>query len=103
MTTHWKAVEQCFTAVVFSFTQFVNLENLSVLDLALSPVMGLINMDVTGPAERIRNLLYSTPHTKYGFSQSTLGSWIVKHCRQKIYMGTHMNLNIEFWNLKFQN
>ena len=35
MTIYWKAVEQ-------SFTQYVNLENLSVLDLELSGVKGFI-------------------------------------------------------------
>ena len=43
MTIHWKAVEQYFTVVlsVFKFTQFVILENLSVMDLALSGVTGI--------------------------------------------------------------
>ena len=41
MTIHWKAVEQYFTVLLFDFTQFVILENLSVLDLALSGVEGL--------------------------------------------------------------
>ena len=41
MTIHWKAVEQYFTAVLFFFPKFVILENLSVLDLALSGVKGL--------------------------------------------------------------
>ena len=36
MTIHWKAVEQYFTVVLF-----VILENLSILDLALSGVKGL--------------------------------------------------------------
>ena len=41
MTIHWKAVKQYFTVVLlyFNFTQFVNL---SVLDLVLSGVKGLI-------------------------------------------------------------
>ena len=33
MTIHWKAVEQCFTVVLFVF-QFVIFENLSVLGLS---------------------------------------------------------------------
>ena len=41
MTIYWKAVEQCFT-LFFNFSQFVILENLSVLDLALSEVKGLM-------------------------------------------------------------
>ena len=41
MTIHWKAVEQHFTVVLFfNFTQFVILENLSILDLALLGVKG---------------------------------------------------------------
>ena len=46
MTIHWKAVEQYFTVVLFvlsSFIQFVNLKNLSVLDLELSRAKGLRN------------------------------------------------------------
>ena len=42
MTIHWKAIEQYFTVCFFDFTQFVILENLSILDLALSGVKGLI-------------------------------------------------------------
>ena len=38
MTIHWKAVEQYFTVALFNFNQFVILENLLVLDLALSGV-----------------------------------------------------------------
>ena len=38
---HWKAVEQYFIVVFLNFTQFVSLENLSILDLALSGVNGL--------------------------------------------------------------
>ena len=43
MTTHWKAVEQNFTVVLFFFLFYpvVILENLSLLDLALSRVKGL--------------------------------------------------------------
>ena len=41
VTIHWKAVEQYFTVVLFNFTQFVILENLSTLDLAMSVVKGL--------------------------------------------------------------
>ena len=41
MTIHWKALEQYFTVLLFVFTQFVILENLSVLDLALSGMKGL--------------------------------------------------------------
>ena len=42
MTIHWKAVEQYITVVLFfNLTQFVTLENLSVLDLALSGVKGI--------------------------------------------------------------
>ena len=42
MTIHWKAIEQYFTVVLFfNFTQFVILQNLSILDLALSRVKGL--------------------------------------------------------------
>ena len=43
MTIHWTAVEQYFTVVlfVFNFTQFVMLENLSIMDLPLSEVKGL--------------------------------------------------------------
>ena len=43
MTIDWKAVAQYFTVVliVFNFIQFVILENLSTLDLALSGVNGL--------------------------------------------------------------
>ena len=44
MTIHWKTVEQYFTVVLFGF-QFnhcVILENLSILDLALSGVKGSI-------------------------------------------------------------
>ena len=37
MTIHWKAVEQ-----FFNFNQFVIFENLSILDLALSGVKGLL-------------------------------------------------------------
>ena len=43
MTIHWKDVEQYFTVVlfIFQFSQFVILENLSILDLTLSGVKGL--------------------------------------------------------------
>ena len=43
MIIRWKAVEQYCTVVlfVFNFTPFVILENVSVLDLALSGVKGL--------------------------------------------------------------
>ena len=44
MTIHWKAVEQYFTVVLFVFTQFVILDNLSIYDLALSGVKGLIDL-----------------------------------------------------------
>ena len=37
MTIHWKPVEQNFT-LLLNLTQFVILENLSVMDLALSGV-----------------------------------------------------------------
>ena len=43
-TIHWTAGEQYFTLVLFvtfNFTQFLILENLSVLDLALSGVKRL--------------------------------------------------------------
>ena len=46
MTFHWKAVEQCFTVVMFvfqNFTQFVLVENVSILDLTLSGVKELTN------------------------------------------------------------
>ena len=39
MTIYWKAVEQCF--LFFNFTQFVILENLSILGLALLGVKKL--------------------------------------------------------------
>ena len=49
MTIHWKAVEHYFAVVLFvclffffNFTQFVILENLSILDLALSGVKWLL-------------------------------------------------------------
>ena len=48
MTIRWKTVEQYFTVVpfvlfffIFNFTQFVILENLSILDLAFSGGKGL--------------------------------------------------------------
>ena len=43
VTIRWKAVQQYFTVVlfVFNFTKFVILENLSILDLALSRVKEL--------------------------------------------------------------
>ena len=45
MTIHWKAVEQYFTVTVtlllFNLTKFLILENLSILDLALSGVKEL--------------------------------------------------------------
>ena len=42
VTIRWTAVKQCFTVVLFFvFTQFVILENVSILDLALSGVKGL--------------------------------------------------------------
>ena len=44
LAIHWKAVEQYLTVVLFAFfnfTKFVNLENLSILDLALSRGTGL--------------------------------------------------------------
>ena len=42
MTIHFKAVEQYFPVeLFFNFIQFEFLENLSVLDLALSGVKGL--------------------------------------------------------------
>ena len=37
----WKAVESLWCCLIFSFTQFVILEDLSSLDLALSGVKGL--------------------------------------------------------------
>ena len=40
MTMRWKAVEQYCTMFVFSFAQFIILENLSILDLALLGVKG---------------------------------------------------------------
>ena len=42
MTLHWKVVLQYFTVMLlfFNFTQFVILEKLSILDLALSGVKG---------------------------------------------------------------
>ena len=45
MTIHWKAVEQYFAVGIFglNYTQFVILENLSIFDLALSGVKGVIN------------------------------------------------------------
>ena len=45
MTIHWKAVEQyCGAVCLFvNFTQFETMENLSVLDSALSEVKGLNN------------------------------------------------------------
>ena len=33
MTIHWKAVEQCFTAVLADFTQFLSLENVLIFGL----------------------------------------------------------------------
>ena len=45
MTSHWKAVEQYFTVVVsyfLIFSQVVILEKLSILDLALSGMKGLM-------------------------------------------------------------
>ena len=43
MTIHWKVVERYFTVVlfVFSLTNFIILEKLSILELALSGVKGL--------------------------------------------------------------
>ena len=47
MTIHWNSVEQYFTVVLlavflfFNFTQFIILENISVLDFALSGLNGL--------------------------------------------------------------
>ena len=43
MSIHWKAIEQYFIVVlfVFRFRQFVILEKLPILDLALSNVKGL--------------------------------------------------------------
>ena len=47
MTIHWKAVEQYFTGVLcFDFTQFIILEKLSFLDLALLGVKGLIRTGI---------------------------------------------------------
>ena len=45
MTIHWKAVGQCLTVMLFllKVTQFVILENLSILDLALPGVKGFKN------------------------------------------------------------
>ena len=48
MTTHWNAVDHYFTLffflrLFFNFTQFVILENLSILDLALSGVKPLFS------------------------------------------------------------
>ena len=45
MTIYWKAVKQYFTAVVFGFQFYpgCNLENSSILDLALSGVKGVID------------------------------------------------------------
>ena len=45
MTIHWEAVEQYITVVLFVFSTLSSLEfveNLSVLDLALSGVGGLL-------------------------------------------------------------
>ena len=53
MTIHWKAVEEYFTVLLFVF-QFVILENLSVLDLALSGAKGLKRKEV--------ELLYAAYH-----------------------------------------
>ena len=45
MTIDWKAVEQYFTMVLFGFQfQLVILENLSILDLALSGVKEFISI-----------------------------------------------------------
>ena len=48
MTIHWKAVEQYFTVVliVFQFTQFVILEHLSILDLALSKYLSALKKEL---------------------------------------------------------
>ena len=43
MTIHWKAVEQYFT-VLFNFTKFAILENVSLLDLALSGMKGIMQI-----------------------------------------------------------
>ena len=42
MTFHWKAIEQYFTVVLF-VVHLVILQNVSVLDFALSGVKGLSN------------------------------------------------------------
>ena len=55
MTIHWKAVEQYFTVVlIFNFTKFVILENLSILDLALRGVKGLKNLLELPPLDLTR-------------------------------------------------
>ena len=41
MTIHWKVVEQYFIVDFFNFSHFVSLENLPVLNLALSEVKRL--------------------------------------------------------------
>ena len=43
MTIHWKTVD-CGVVCFFNFAQFVILVNLSILDLALSGVKGLLFM-----------------------------------------------------------
>ena len=57
MTIHWKAVEQYFTVVLFGFNfpQFVILENLSVLDLALAVSERVYNNTVSPLLERRAN------------------------------------------------
>ena len=47
MTIHWKVVEQYVTVVLFVYQfQFIILENLSILDLALSGMKGFQVVDV---------------------------------------------------------
>ena len=48
MTIHWKVVEQYFAVagcLFLVFAQFVILENLTILDLALSGVKGSKNLE----------------------------------------------------------
>ena len=47
MTIHWKTIGQYFT-VFFNFTQCVILENLLILDLALSRVKGVLSSCIAG-------------------------------------------------------
>ena len=49
LAIHWKAVEQYLIhcSLFFVFTQLVILENLSILDLAMSRVKGIIEMLLT--------------------------------------------------------